>query len=77
MLKRVAIDSGLNQHIVEHRYMRMYQLPDFPQHGIKIAMTKCNPGTTFKKAIDSRIAQQKAELALNQPDYIDSKMSVE
>ncbi len=47
----------------------MYQLPDFPQHGIKIGMTKCNPGTTFKKAIESRIAQQKAELALNQSDY--------
>ena len=47
----------------------MYQLPDFPQHGIKIGMTKCNPGTSFRKAIESRISVQTSELALNQSDY--------
>lgn len=47
----------------------MYQLPDFPQHGIKIGMTRCNPGTSFRKAIESRISAQSNELALNQSDY--------
>lgn len=47
----------------------MYQLPDFPQHGIKIGMTKCNPGVSIKKAIESRIAEQTTELALSPSDY--------
>ena len=47
----------------------MYQLPNFPQHGIKIGMTKCNPGVSFRKAIESRISAQTHELALNQSDY--------
>lgn len=47
----------------------MYQLPDFPQHGIKIGMTKCNPGVSFKKAIESRISAQVHELALSPSDY--------
>lgn len=47
----------------------MYQLPDFPQHGIKIGMTRCNPGVSFKKAIESRISEQTDELALSPSDY--------
>lgn len=47
----------------------MYQLPDFPQHGIKIGMTKCNPGVSIRKAIESRISVQTHELALNPTDY--------
>lgn len=47
----------------------MYQLPDFPQHGIKIGMTRCNPGVSFRKAIESRISAQARELALNPDDY--------
>lgn len=47
----------------------MYQLPDFPQHGIKIGMTRCNPGVSFKKAIESRISEQTTELALSPSDY--------
>lgn len=47
----------------------MYQLPDFPQHGIKIGMTKCKPGVEFRKAIESRISQQTKELALDPSEY--------
>ncbi len=47
----------------------MYQLPAFPQHGIKIGMTRCNRGISFKKAIESRISAQTHELALNPDDY--------
>ena len=47
----------------------MYQLPDFPQHGIKIGMTKCNPGVLLKKAIESRISEQVKEIALSPSDY--------
>ena len=47
----------------------MYQLPDFPQHGIKIGMTKCNRGVSFKNAIKSRISVQVKELALDPSDY--------
>lgn len=47
----------------------MYQLPDFPQHGVKIGMTKCNPGVTFKRAIESRISVQVSELALDSGNY--------
>lgn len=47
----------------------MYQLPDFPQHGIKIGMTTCKPGRIIKNAIESRISVQTTELALSQSDY--------
>ena len=47
----------------------MYQLPDFASHGIKIGMTKCNPGVSFKKAIENRISAQTNELALSPSDY--------
>ncbi len=47
----------------------MYQLPGFPQHGIKVGMTTCKPGTTFKKAVESRIAAQTTELALSPEEY--------
>lgn len=47
----------------------MYQLPKFPQHGIKIGMTKCKVGTTFRKAVETRIKEQTTELALPQDSY--------
>ena len=47
----------------------MYQLPNFPQHGIKIGMTRCRPGMKIQKAIVSRISAQVHELALSPSDY--------
>lgn len=47
----------------------MYYLPLFPQHGIKIGMKKCNPGVTFRKAIESRVREQTDELALPTKSY--------
>ncbi len=42
----------------------MYVLPKFMSHGIKVGMTKCRMDETFWHAIQSRIKDQKHELAL-------------
>lgn len=47
----------------------MYQLPKYPEHGIKVGMTTCKPGKTFWESIQSRIRVQKHELALNADQY--------
>lgn len=61
--------NGINETGKSLILLYMYQLPDFPQHGIKIGMTRCNPGVSFKKAIESRISEQTTELALSPSDY--------
>ena len=33
----------------------MYHLPTFEEHGIKIGMTTCKVGQTFRKSVESRI----------------------
>lgn len=47
----------------------MYLLPKFQTHGIKIGMTRCKIGETFWHAIESRIRNQKHELALMDDQY--------
>ena len=47
----------------------MYILPKFQGHGIKIGMTKCRIDETFWNAIQSRIKNQRHELALKDKDY--------
>ncbi len=61
--------GGRNDTDSDFIVLYMYHLPKFPQHGIKIGMTTCKPGASFKKAIESRIAAQTTELALSPEDY--------
>ena len=61
--------SGYNTTGRELTLLYMYQLIDFPQHGIKIGMTGCKSGAAINKAIESRISEQTSELALSSSDY--------
>jgi len=43
----------------------MYHLPTFEGYGIKIGMTTCKVGQTFRKSVESRIKKQRSELGFD------------
>lgn len=67
-LIRYSLDdkNDTNQDLI---VLYMYQLTEFPQHGIKVGMTKCKMGETFWRAIKSRISVQEKEIALTGEQY--------